>query len=144
MALEIIAEPTGAPTGSFTPHADQSKFRSAFGIIAGDGKGQGFISGHSLQNGIPTADGRAKLKFTEFKDPTSKGFHDVKFNGLTLREFVCDKDDAAEKDRYDGNLSNQKVQSYIAPVNIANSPTVVGLQKSGEVSEMQAAPTQQY
>lgn len=143
MALEIIAEPTGAPTGSFTPHADQSKFRSAFGHIAGDGKAQGFITGHSLQNGVPTADGRARMKFTEFKDGKN-GFHDVKFNGLTLREFVTPIEDAHEKDRYDGNLSNERMAGYLAPVTVQQSSTQVGMQKSGEIVPIQVPTTHQY
>lgn len=143
MALEIISEPTGAPTGSFTPHADQKQFRSAFGIISGDGKSAGFHSGHSLQNGLPTSDGRRKLVFKEFKDAKA-GFHDVKINGVTLREFVCPAEDATEKDRYDGQLSTDRMAGYLAPYSQSASGSQVGLQKGGENQQVQVPQTHQF
>lgn len=143
MALEIIHEPTGAPTGSFTPHADQAKYRSAFGLVSGDGKSEGFISGHSLLNGVPTSDGRRKLMFTEFKGEKN-GFHDVKFNGKTLREYICPKEDAAEKDQYEAGLSTERMMGYINPTTVQQSATQVGMQKGGEIAQIQVPTTHQY
>lgn len=143
MALEIISEPTGAPTGSFTPHADQKAYRSAFGLISTTNSDGGFISGHSLQNGIPTADGRRALKFTEFKGKDGKP-NEVRFNGKVLREFICAAEDALAKDAYDAGLSNERLNGYVNPVNIKNSATTVGMQKETAVSEIQIPSTHQY
>lgn len=143
MALEIISEPTGAPTGSFTPHANQKEFRSAFGIIAGDGKTQGFISGNSLEQGIPTSDGRRKLVFKEYKNAKG-GLHDVKINGVTLREYTCPAEDAEEKDSYEGNLSNDRVMQYLAPSKTSDGTAFGGLEKSGNATTLQVPQTHQY
>lgn len=143
MALEIISEPTGAPTGSFTPRADQKKYRSAWGLVSSTNGDGGFTSAHTLQNGITTGDGRRKLPFREFRGE-DKQPHEVKFNGKTLREFYCDKADAEAKDLYDGLISNERMAGYLAPSTVTESTTQVGMQKGGDITSVQVPVTHQY
>ncbi len=72
-----------------------------------------------------TRDGRARLCFSEFKDVKGKN-NDIKINGMTLREFTAPREDALAKEKYDANLSNEKMRAITSPVNIPSSETSVG------------------
>lgn len=120
-----------SPTGTFKPHADQKKYVSTFACVSGDKKG-GWSDGHQMQEGVPTQDGKGAMTFDEFKDERGKP-HDIKFNGMTLREFVANRDVAKKKEVYDANLSTEKVRNISQPVDIKSSPTTVGRQNTMEL-----------
>ena len=96
--------------GRFEPHSDQKEFRSCFAVVAGDNHG-GWFDAHTVQDGLMTCDGRARLRFEEFKGKTGK-CHDVKFNGMTLREFIVPKEMVDQKNAYEAELSNRRVAGF--------------------------------
>lgn len=132
--FEIINEQNFGPSGSFAPKADQREFVSTFAVVSGEKKA-GWQDAHTVQQGIPTQDGRAKLSFEEFKGKDGKA-NDITVNGMKLREFVAPRDQSIEKEKYDANLSNEKMRAASRPVTIAPSATTVGLTKGMELDQL--------
>jgi hypothetical protein len=139
-AFEILEERGFGATGTFSPKADQSKFVSTFAVINGEKKA-GWQDGHTVQTGIPTTDGKARLCFSEFKGGDSKP-NDIKINGMVLREFTAPREDAQAKEKYDANLSNEKMRAVSSPVNITASETTVGRTNAMEFDKM--VPPEQF
>lgn len=107
-AFEFIQDAPGAnafSAGEFTPKADQSKFASIWGRI--DGEGQGFFTGHHIQQGIRSADGRAVLRGVEFKDESGKP-HEMKHNKAVLREYIVPVEDVKKWNQYERDQGIEK------------------------------------
>lgn len=127
----------GSPTGTFAPRADQKKFVSTFACVSGDKKG-GWSDGHQMQQGVPTQDGKGRITFDELKDDKGKT-HDIKFNGMTLREFTAPREMAKKKEAYDANLSTEKVRNISQPINIKADAQTVGRQNLMELDSFMPA-----
>lgn len=133
-AFEIIAEPSFGPVGTFAPQADQAKFRSCFAIV--DGPSQpGWETKNSMQQGIPTQDGRRKLTFDEFKRDGK--VNDIMHKGMRLREFVTPVEQARAKEQYDAGISNEVVANYMKPSEKPASDQAIGRSSSGSAQNIE-------
>jgi hypothetical protein len=101
--------PNHYSAGEFTPHADQSKFSSIWAKV--DGEGSGFFTAHHVQQGIYSADGRARLHAEEYRDANDKP-HEIKVNKATLREFIVPREDVAAWNAYEGAQGSKKEQEF--------------------------------
>jgi len=111
-AFEIIEENAGmAPMGSFTPRADQSKFRSVFACVGGT-RQNGWLDGNAVQGGITTQDGKARIRYTEYKSP-EKTVNRFKHGSMDLQEFVAPIEDCVFKERHDASISIDKCAQYL-------------------------------
>lgn len=129
-AFEIIedAQPN-SPMGSFRPQADQTKFRSVFAHVAGK-REKGWPTQRDVETGIPTQDGKGRLRFTEFKDGQKPNV--VRMGDQELREFVTPLEDAMAKEKYDAGISNAVVANYMTPTNTPATDSRVGRASVGE------------
>lgn len=109
--FEFVADrPNSAKqsAGPFAGLADQDKYVTAWGKTDGEGH---FTNAHEIQSGIYSADGRAKLAGTEYRD--AKGnTHDIKHGKASLREFVFRKEDVKAWNEYEAAQSNRKEQQF--------------------------------
>lgn len=110
--FEFVADrPNANPysAGEFTPKADQTKFASIWARV--DGEGQGFFTGHHVQQGILSADGRAKLRAEEFRDENDKP-HEIKHNKAVLREYIVPVEDVKQWNMYEHQQGLEKERRH--------------------------------
>lgn len=108
MLVENVHRRTQTSLGKLTPHADQGKFASAWGVVEGNAP-SGWHGVGDLQDGIPVdRDGRMLMRFTEHKENGKT--HDIKYHGMTLREMVVDRKYTRQADQFCAALSEEKVQ----------------------------------
>lgn len=107
------SNPNAFGMGTFTPHADQTKYRSLWACVEGDNDGR-WPSVRQAKEGIPVGnDGRKRLPYDEFKGgEKGNAYHEITVGKVKLREMVVPIEDAVEKDRYEGMLSTREVDRY--------------------------------
>lgn len=108
--IEDAKSPNRFGAGEFTPHADQSRFVSIWGMIDGEGY---FKNGHEIQQGIYSADGAARLRGEEYKDANGKT-HDIKHRKATLREYIVPRDAVVSWNAYEAAQGNRKEAEFRA------------------------------
>lgn len=123
---EATADSVNSPKGSFTPRADQKKYRSAFPCIGGN-KASGFDDAHTLQGGVFTKDGRASITFRPYSDEKGKP-HRIRVNGMECEEWIAEIEECQKKEKYDAELSNADVRIHTQKGGVAATPETIGRQ----------------
>ncbi len=104
--------PQGTITGPYRPVADQTKFRSIYGVVDGP-QGNHPWTGQMIENGeIYSADGKLRMGGTAVL--SAGKFHDVKQGNTTLREYQIPIKQTEVWNKYEaeqGRLLEQKVTS---------------------------------
>jgi hypothetical protein len=111
-AFEFVSDrnaPNQYSAGEFTPHADQKKFASIWGLI--DGEGTGFFRGSHIQQGIYSADGRAKLCGEEYRDAKDNP-HEIKHRKAVLREYIVPIEAVKDWNAYEAAQGNRKEEDF--------------------------------
>lgn len=113
--------------GSFTPKADQRRYRSAFAAVEGGSDRRFPPLGDIINEGLPVGTkGTHSIRFDQFNGPDGKP-HDVKLpGGLVVRECIVPIEDAFEKERLEGQESEAVVQSYDRQQLSKDRPTAGG------------------
>lgn len=78
-----------------------------FAVIGGKVP-SGFRTLAEYKKGIRVQGTNKRITFEEYKDAEGN-FHDIDYNGVTLREVICDRDDVTEKDKLETSASNQRL-----------------------------------
>lgn len=113
MPLVTNAEPRNQSSyGSFAPRADTRRFGVHFAAIGDGGDGR-FPNIDALKTvGIPVGDTNQSLTYEEYIGPDGKP-HDITLpNGTKVREMITPIEDVLQKNRIEGELSEQKMAEY--------------------------------
>lgn len=103
-------KPQGTLSGPFRPIADQTQFRSIYGVV--DGPLVGPWTGDMIENGeIYSADGKARLGGAEVKDAKGKP-HDVKVGNTTFREYQIPAKAVEQWNKYEAKQGNEQVKAF--------------------------------
>jgi hypothetical protein len=103
-------KPQGTISGQFRPLADQTKFRSIWGVV--DGPQIGPWTGDMIEAGeIYSGDGKARLGGTAVKTKGDK-FHDVKSGNTTFREYQVPIDAVEKWNKYEAKQGNDQVRGF--------------------------------
>jgi hypothetical protein len=111
-AFEFVSDrnaPNQYSAGEFTPHADQKKYASIWGLV--DGEGTGFFRGSHIQQGIYSADGRAKLCGEEYQDAKGNP-HEIKHRKAVLREYIVPIDAVKDWNAYEAAQGDRKEEEF--------------------------------
>lgn len=110
--FEQDRKPQGTISGPFAPLADQSRFRSIYGVVDGP-MGPGAFSAQDIEEGkVFSADGKGRLGGTAFQ----KGgkFHDVKVGQTTFREYQVPVESVEKWNAYEGRQGNEMAKRWEA------------------------------
>lgn len=101
----------GNISGAFQARADQSRFRSIYGIVNGPMRGP--WTGAMIENGqIHSADGKARLGGVPYTDEKGN-YHDVQDGQTTYREYIVPIKDVETWNRYEAEQSNGNTAKFI-------------------------------
>jgi hypothetical protein len=102
----------GSLGGQYAPVADQTKFRSVYGVISGPMSGHPW-SGRMIESGqIISADGKASIGGTEARDAEGKP-HDITQGTTTLREYKIPVEDLDKWNAYEAAQANNQAKQFM-------------------------------
>lgn len=102
--------PQGTLSGEFAPMADQTKYRSIYGVVEGPQVGP--FTASMIENGeIFSGDGKARLGGTAVLDKDGK-FHEVTSGGTRYREYQVPKDAVEKWNKYEAKQGNDQVRAF--------------------------------
>ncbi len=109
MSIEFVSDrkPQGTISGPFRSWADQTRFRSIWGVVDGH---VNHYTGQEVEDGIWSADGKAKISGA----PVRKGdkFHDVRSGNSTYREYQVPKEAVEAWNKYEAKQGNDQVRHF--------------------------------
>jgi len=124
-SLEIIDESIEPAAGIFRTRADQTRFRSTFGVIEGTPR-DGFQPENVLnQRQVYSHIGKAGSAWERYRKPGKEGGENiVEYAGMKLVEMIIPKEEMDEKQADEARLSRDRIDG-------TRSVARVGLEKTG-------------
>lgn len=135
MIVENVEHRSQTRLGKLTPKARQDQYASGWGVVEGSA-GAGWHGIADYQDGIEFGEaGEKKIRFKEFRDASGKT-HDVVFNGMKLREMVCEREHINAKDAYEAAISRRRTAAIQG---VSSETPAAGIARTDTASMMDVA-----